>query len=226
MKDKYTRLKALLLAGTIALGGVSLTGCAQYDGNEKIVKMAEDEDQVKTTLGVGEHIVAVPIKNPARDIRQYNYHPGYKPVGISTNDYGYAFGYAHLVYENEYPVECCSTGKDKNGDYLYQDFGTPIGLKYEEPKSVSGVIEYKPGQHIISVPIGKIGDNKTQIDYHDGYDVVGIASGAFAYSFDGTCVLYVNVEPVKCSLTKVEGNKEMYLSFGEPIEVEMTNTLD
>ncbi len=221
MKDKYIKLKAMLLAGAIAASGISLTGCSpKYDGNEIIFS---EKEQVYGTdvLDVGKHIISVPIKKPFSEIEQYNYHPGYKVVGIASSSLAYSFHGACLVYENEYPVECDCTSIDDKGNRLYEKFGKPIDYVKEERNPG----EFNPGEHIISIPVGSPYSDITQYEYHEGYEVVGMTSSSLAYSFYGAAVLYVNTVPVKCSLTKVEDGKDKYLSFGIPMEIDETKTL-
>jgi len=215
MKKDYLRLKAMLVAGALAVSGATLTGCGEkYDGNERVFQESTQEYGADL-LDVGKHIISVPIKDPVYNIMQYNYHPGYKVVGITSSSLLYTFNGACLVYVNEYPVECNCTDVDKNGNRIYGKFGKPIGYERKETDKN----EFNPGEHIISVPIDDAPYyGITQFEYHEGYEVVGMASSSSGYFFDGGCVLYVNTVPVKCTLTKVEDGKELYLSFGTPME--------
>ena len=86
MKNKYIRLKALLLAGTMGLSSSILTSCKEDTGNQFVTS-----EEVTTTFDIGKHIISAPILKDI-DIRtcnvQYDYHPGYEPIGISSSAYG------------------------------------------------------------------------------------------------------------------------------------------
>ena len=228
MKDKYIRLKAMLLSGSIALTSTSLAGCSNKDNstgsNQEIVS------EVTTThFGIGEHIISVPI-SPKNDIRfsnvQYDYYPGYEPIGISltaTGKYTNSFGGGAIIYSNVEEVECTSNLVDKNGNYLYLEFGTPMYIE-SEYGSNGNIKEFNVGEHIISIPIDE--DNRSnnfQYEYHEGYEVVGIATtatGQYTNIYGGGVLLYKNITPVKCT----RGDNG-YTSFGIPLEIEKTKTL-
>lgn len=229
MKNKYIRLKAILLAGTIALTSPSLTACSNKDSetnsNQEII--AQDSTM---HFGVGEHIISVPI-SPKNDIRfnnvQYDYYPGYEPIGISITAHGMFdndFGGGAIIYANIEEVDCSSRLVDKNGNYLYLDFGTPTYYTEDEYNVKGNIKEFNVGEHIISVPISE--DNRFdyfQYEYRDGYEVVGIATsahGKFDNDFGGGVLLYKNITPIKCVR---EDNG--YTSFGIPIEKENTKKL-
>ena len=219
MKNKYIRMKSMLLAIVIALTGQSLTSCVakNYNGNE--LECPETlENYEKKEFNVGEHIISVPIKNPTQEIKQYNYHEGYKVIGIATANYEYEFGGACLIYANEYPVVCYSTSIDKNGNHIYGRFGQPIGYYKDETIKTPTTKEFHAGEHIISVPIDNPTQETNQYEYHEGYEVVGIATANYEYEFGGACILYVNTKNVTCTLTKTEDNVELYLDFGAPTE--------
>lgn len=233
MKDNRKKLKAILLAGSITLAGSSLTGC----GNKN---SGADSNQVITVqyttvhFGIGEHIISVPI-SPENDIRlnnvQYEYHPGYEPVGISiTSNVAYKpdkFSGGAIIYANTEEVECSSNLVDKDGKYVYADFGMPIYYNEEEYDSSNNIKEFGIGEHIISVPINE--DNRLeqfQYDYHEGYEVVGISvtSNGMYFpkdKFGGGVLLYKNITPVNC----VRGEDNSYTTFGVPVEIEKTRTL-
>ncbi len=226
MKNKYIRLKAMLLAGTIAITGASLSSCD--NNNEKTPNQAIVSQDTIARFNIGEHIISVPIE---KDIRysnvQYEYHPGYEPVGISVTAYGQSgncFGGGAIIYVNTEEVDCPSNLVDKDGNYLYLDFGTPIFYKDDESDINNSIKEFGIGEHIISVPINE--DNRFeqfQYEYHEGYEVVGIATsahGKVVNCFGGGVLLYKNIIPVKC----IRGN-DGYTTFGIPFEIEKTRTL-
>ena len=218
MKNKYLRLKALLLAGTIAVTSAGLSGCSsdKYEGMELRTSSSQTYD--KKVFGVGEHIISVPIKNPTSGVNQYNYHPGYKVAGIASANFSYSYAGACILYENEYPVECYSTGTDKNGNSLYESFGDPIDFSREEANKTGNTRDFGVGEHILSVEIKNPTSDPKQYEYHEGYEIAGIATAYYGYSFGGACILYVNTEPVRCTVSGKSGNKESYLTFGTPIE--------
>lgn len=228
MKDKYIRLKAILLAGTIALTSSSLTGCSNKD-SENTLNQAIVVQDTTVHFGVGEHIISVPINEDNRfNNVQYEYHPGYEPIGISItaySKYNNFFGGGAIIYANTEEVECSSSLVDKDGNHLYVDFGTPMYYNEDEYAANKGIKEFGIGEHIISVPINE--DNRFeqfQYDYHDGYEVVGIATSAYGEYpnfFGGGVLLYKNITPVKCSSV---GNG--YTTFGVPVEIKKTRTLN
>lgn len=231
MKDKYIKLKAILLAGTIALTSAGLSGCSTKDNDRGELITIETYNNYsgdrKKLFGVGEHIISVRVKgNPINSVRQYEYHDGYKVVGMSTSALGFSYSGTCLIYENEYPVECSSNKKDANDNYVYSDFGQPIDFSRNETEQRESIKEFNAGEHIISVPINDPTKGAMQYQYHEGYEVVGIAAADYSRSHAGACVLYVNKQPVACTLTEIEDGKELYLSFGVPVEKEMTKSLN
>ena len=60
MKNKYIRLKAMLLAGPIALTSPSLTACSNKDSETNSNQEIIVQDSTMH-FGVGEHIISVPI---------------------------------------------------------------------------------------------------------------------------------------------------------------------
>ncbi|MBR3117052.1 MAG: hypothetical protein IKF36_04185 [Bacilli bacterium] len=233
MKDKYIRLKAMLLAGTFALTSTSLTGCEiesnSTESNQEIVS-----EMTTTHFGIGQHIISVPIENDVRYSNvQYDYHPGYEPIGIAltaVGQYGNFYAGGGILYSNVEEVECVSV--DNNEKYL--EFGTPLHIE-QECVSSDNIKEFNVGQHIISIPIKEeqlnedIRYNYYQYEYHEGYEVVGIAltsigtGGAYSNCYGGGVLLYKNIVPVKCIGSVDENEETHFTEFGEPIELEKTN---
>lgn len=219
---------ALLLA-------LALKGCASDEDIHELAELLEKqgvtttEQQSTEHFGVGEHIVSVPIKNDIRSENvQYDYFPGYEPVGISINAYGKHsdyFGGGSIIYSNIEEVDCSSVIVDKDGNYLYLNFGTPTFYKVEEYDNVGDTKIFNVGEHIISVPISE--DNRYdnfQYDYIEGYEVVGMATstyGKYNGIFAGGVLLYKNTVSVEC--TKGENG---YTSFGTPVEKGYTKKLN
>ena len=229
MKDKYIRLRAMLLASTIALSSTSLVGCSNKNNgiglNQELVSEA-----VTTHFGMGKHIISVPISEK-NDIRfskvQYDYYPGYEPIGISITAHGMSdnvFGGGTIIYSNVDEVECLSNLVDEKGNYLYLNFGTPVYTVEEEYNINENIKSFDVGQHIISIPISE--ENRfeqLQYEFHEGYEVVGIATtayGKYDNIFGGGVLLYKNITPVKC----IRGDNG-YTSFGIPLETEKNKTL-
>ena len=86
---------------------------------------------------------------------------------------------------------------DKYGNYICVNFGKPIIYNKDENESNNGVKEFGIGEHIISVPINE--DNRFeqfQYDYHEGYEVVGIATSAYGMydnDFGGGGFYYIKI---------------------------------
>lgn len=96
---------------------------------------------------------------------------------------------------------------------------------YTEEKGFEYTRQFDRGEHIISVPLeNNIGECITQLEYHPGYEVVGITTsiyGRFSPSFAGGVVVYQNVETVECSSNIYDENGEfVYLNFGLPLDYE------
>ena len=56
MKNKYIRLKALLLAGTMFLSSSILTSCKEDTSNQTVIS-----EEITTNFDIGEHIISIPI---------------------------------------------------------------------------------------------------------------------------------------------------------------------
>lgn len=201
---------------TLALLGVSIVSirsCTTPTPDDGIpYETIEDDDKLFLP---GEHIIAVGIEDPTECSKTYEGHPGYKPVGISCAKYGdeileyYYSGY--MLFENVVEVKAQATGTDGKGNYIYNNFGTPV--EYETGNLDEN--SYEAYQHIVSVPLTTI-ESRTQIEYIDGYEVAGIANAAKGESIGydcGGCILYVNTEPVEYTY-----DEETQTYFGTPIE--------
>ena len=169
------------------------------------------------TFSPGEHIVAIPIEDPTKEVKTYEGHAGYKPVGISTSAYGqnsnrYDRGY--IIYENTVDVNAQATAVDKEGHYIYTTFGTPVEVQYNTKVQN----EYDAYEHIVSVPYSGFKKNDIQIEYHDGYEIAGIGTASYGKNSahnGGGCILYVNTEPVEYVY-----DEETKTYFGTPVEQE------
>lgn len=225
-----TRLCAISLAGILVM--TSFSGCGKNTNtskrNDSLTEIEyEHLEETKKTFDIGEHIISVPVNDPTLDIQQYEYHDGYKCVGLSScaNGSGYIFGGAHALYVNEYPVECYGTVNDK-GLLLYDNFGTPLNFVKEENISNDTSKVFNTGEHIISVPIDNFTKNSSlQYQYYEGYEPIDIAHTSYGSigSYNSGAIMYVNTEPVKCSATHYdEDGKTYYLAFGVPVELEKT----
>ena len=82
----------------------------------------------------GEHIIAIPIEDPSQEIKEYEGHVGYEPIGISTTGYGkacYHYGTGYILYENTEEVIAHPTDKDEKGNCIYEEFGYPTNPEKE-----------------------------------------------------------------------------------------------
>lgn len=204
------------------VGGAILLGSCQMALREKDIEernpttgFTEEDIEVKQFLP-GEHIISVLIDSPLEEAQQYEYHPGYKPVGIASATYGKSNSIdagSCILYVNEYPVEGKSTGI-KDEQPFFGEFGTPIDYIKTELTERDDVIEFAPGEHIFSIPIDDPTDFNFQYDFHEGYEPIGITTASYGQSMDftaGSCILYVNTETVECE--KQEDNN--YIEFGK-----------
>lgn len=211
--ENLKRIICIPVVGIIM--ATSFSGCSE---KPQIVTV-EDGEYDDKIFNEGEHIISVEIDDPTKERLQYEYHEGYRPVGISTEahgQYGYNFGKAHMLYVNEYLVKCRPTYK-QDSELMYTDFGAP--LEYEREKTAADTTweEFNVREHIISVPLDKNEQDNYQVKYYDGYEPIGIATssfGKYGYNYGGGCILYTNTEKVKC----VKDENGNYTSFGIPEE--------
>lgn len=204
---------ALAVIGAIAIigGGLYLSTKDKEKTNETTPVTVE---QI-CTFAPGEHIVAMPIDDPTKEVKTYEGHIGYKPVGISTTAYGqtdYKYDRGYILYENVVDVNAQATGIDKDGHLVYTTFGTPVEVQY----NIKGQNEYNAYEHIVSVPYSGFNTSDIQIEYHDGYEVAGIGTSSYGKNYNhdgGGCILYVNTEPVEYVY-----DEETQTYFGTPIE--------
>lgn len=212
--ENLKKLVCVPLVGLIM--ATSLSSCTEEVKTEEIVS----EDYPDKEFGIGEHIISIPIDDPTKGNMQYNYHEGYKAIGVSTSAYGrygYNYGKGKILYVNEYPVKCYPTYK-KGEELIYTDFGTPIEYEREITQSGGNWQEFNAGEHIISIPLKKDSEDNELYEYYEGYEPIGIATsayGRYGYNYGGGCILYVNSEKVKCIK---DDESDSYTSFGIPIE--------
>ena len=217
-------LDAVLLPVTIAgaltvtaLIGVGITACvSDKEKEENQTKTIQEIDGPSKTYDVGEHIISVPIDSPLEVSQQYEYHPGYKPIGITSTAYGKVAardGGSCILYVNETEVEA-KPSNIVDDEYQYTNFGEPT--EYEEIQYTESVntFDFPAGTHILSIPVDDPTDNKNvEYMFHEGYEPVGVASAAYGHNSDhnaGTCILFVNTEDV--TVEKNEENK--FTEFG------------
>lgn len=199
-------------------------------GNENNTNLMPDGRVVTSTsyedmqnyFDIGEHIISIPINDDPRDnIMQYEYHPGYKPVGMAVMAYGEysgSFGGAAITYVNIEEVIANVTGKNSVGEAVFTEFGIPT-VTNDRIKE-DGIFDIY--EHIISIPINyNIGEEVIQFNHIDGYELVGIcnsAYGPYASQNDGGCLLYVNIIPVKVEPIIDSNGSVSYASVGAPID--------
>lgn len=228
MKDNYIRLKAALLAGTMALSSACLSSCSSKNNDNINGGTIVMEHQTIKEFDTGEHIISKPISADIRNsIYQYDFIPGYEPIGISVDGYGSLgnnFGGATIIYQNTEPVTCTSNAVDVDGQNLYLNFGSPIYGVYVTP-NVDGDKDFAPGEHIISVPLtADVRSDSYQYTPVEGYEIIGISTSAYgslSNTYGGGVLLYKNIVPVRCSLAD-----KGYTSFGTPITSEKSFTLN
>ena len=178
-----------------------------------------DENQETKVFAPGEHIMSVLIDSPLEEAQQYEYHPGYKPIGIASATYGKYEAHdsgSCILYVNDYPVEVKSNGI-KDDEAYFSSFGTPIDYTYTEKNESTYTIDFAPGEHILSIPIDDPTNYDSQFMFYEGYEPVGIATASYGKYDDnssGSCMLYVNTQTV--TLDKNENNE--YIEFGTPKE--------
>lgn len=222
MKIKNLKMFGLALSGILTMTSLSGCGSSPMYYEEKGIEFTKEFD-------VGEHIISVPLEDDISEKpMQIAAHPGYDIKGISTSAYGQSFSYyagGAIVFSNDEVVECKSNLYDENGNYVYLNFGTPLNYEERNEDSNDDIREFDVGEHILSIPIeNDISENNVQYEYHEGYEVVGIAISAYGKSFSyyaGGAILYKNVVPVRARC-----HEDGYVAFGEPIAKELGRGLN
>ena len=222
------KIKAALLAAFLML---TLTACSKKHYTEEDRIRIESSDEYKRKeFDVGKHIISIPLEereDPRDKVMQYEYHEGYKVIGIAVTDYRGSYTGSCIMYKNDYPVICKGESLDNYGNIIY-GFGEAVGYEQQEEYKTKFLKLFYPGEHILSIPIDtEMYTELTQYQEYEGYEAVGIGGTRYCDNKDSynTCVLYVNTKPVLCSLTEERDNKEYYLTFGEPVEKEKIKEL-
>ena len=179
----------------------------------------QSDDDVKT-FEPGEHIISVLTDSPIEEAQQYEYHEGYKPLGIATATYGKATKHdagSCILYINDQEVLAKANGM-KDGELYFGDFGTP--LDFENSNGITEniyTVDFPAGTHILSMPVDDPTEYNMQFETHEGYEPVGIATAAYGKATDissGGCILYVNTDDV----TLQKNDDGVYTEFGTPSE--------
>lgn len=183
--------------------------------------------EVKKIFAPGEHVISVPFeKDPTKTRLQYPYYEGYSAIGLSSSSYGgfYMFRGASILYVNNVEVVCNQTNTDENGNVVFSEFGIPTGDVQKINQNLTETTkDFGVGEHIISVPV-KIDPTESNVQYifgsSDCYEVVDISATSYGrtYIFRGSCLLYVNKVPVRCTSTSQDENgNNVYCDFGTPL---------
>ena len=216
-EDGFTRTYLIIAGigiGLMLVGKVGQMISRHQEENKQIVYTKEDDKVFEE----GEHIIAVPIDDPTEELKEYEGHVGYEPIGISTTGYGkasYHYGTGYILFENTEEVIAHPTDRNKDGYFIYEDFGYPTNPEKEKTTETLYTIEYLPGEHIISVPFSEYKqDLDLQFKNYDGYEPVGMANSTYGqyseHKYRG-CILYTNTETV-------EKEKDSTEVFGIPKE--------
>lgn len=220
----------IYMASTLTAGlCVGLISLGEYN-HAKVSEKQQEHPNIKySNTGIIEvfdpeqHVIFEEVESPLDEIKQYNSHPGYKPVGFTTTTYGVnkiKDGGTCIMFINDEQVQATANGTIDN-DYYFGEFGIPTDYQIKSNITEDGMIEYLPGEHILSVPITSPIKYDIQFEGHDGYEPVGIASAAHGDDHNipsGAAILYVNVEPVVCE----KSNDKDYIDFGTPKEIQKT----
>lgn len=217
-------IPVLILTGAIFAGTLGLTAyfLKQEEKEQEQIRvecsLAEDK-----YFDEGEHIIAVAIENPTKEVKEYIVPEGYKALGISTSAYGkggYVHGDSYILYENTTPVMAQPTYKKEDGEFIYENFGTPITYETTERKETEDTITYKAGEHLVSVPFRQH-HLSAQFTSYEGYEPIGMANSTYGQggkSGNYGCILYVNTEDVVVKKNIQEGE----LPFGTPVAPQKT----
>lgn len=208
-----------IAAGLCIAGGVVGYSSAKLKEKEKPSYGYEPSDDDVKIFEPGEHLISVIIDSPLDEAKQYEYHPGYKPLGIASSTYGKGSerdAGSCMLYINDREVIAKADGK-VDDELHFGEFGTPID--FEDKFYTEGVetFDFQAGTHILSIPISNPTDYNVQYEIHKGYEPIGIATASYGQGTDhysGGCILYINTEDVTC---KKQENQE-YTEFGTPKE--------
>lgn len=217
-------IPVLIITGAIFAGGLGATAyCIKKE------EQAQEQMRIECSLAEdkyfdeGEHIIAIAIENPTKEVKEYIVPEGYKALGISTSAYGkagYMHGDSYILYENTTPVMAQATYKKENGEFLYENFGTPITYETSERKETEDTITYKAGEHLVSIPF-KEHHLSAQFTSYEGYEPIGMANSTYGHAGKAGnygCILYVNTEDVVVKKNIQEGE----LPFGTPVAPQKT----
>ena len=221
MKINITKkCKKILCMITTGIVLSTVSGCT-LDEYPQEQATPTDADRLFDT---GQHKLAEKIDDPTEKIKQYPYHEGYKPIGMTISNYESVIGTdevdSYIIYENTEPIKVAPTHTDVNGDTEYKNFGYTV----EKHEKNSEDDKYDIYEHIVSIPYsGNV--NEINFENHDGYEIVGICNdiheGTIGNESNG-CILYVNVEPVEVHHRGTKDDKIVYDTFGTPIVEEKT----
>lgn len=228
--SKDLKLWPMYMAASVGAGiSLGLLSIGEYTHLKQTEKSTDYPSIKYNNTGVIEvfepeqHVVLESVDSPLDEIKQYNPHPGYKPVGFTTATYGVnkiKDSGTCIMYINDEQVQAMANGTIDD-EYYFGDFGIPVDYQIKSSITDDGMIEYQPGEHILSVPIASPLKYDFNYESHDGYEPVGIASASHGDDHDissGAAILYVNVEPVVCE----KSNDKDYIDFGTPKEIQKT----
>ena len=116
--------KKMKICLCVTVAALIVNGACVYS-RHKYEQETQSCEQVVETFDTGEHIVSVPIKNPKKEITQYDYHDGYEVIDIEDK---------YILYVNDEPVKCIGT-IDNNENVCFIEFGEPTELEKSNTKT-------------------------------------------------------------------------------------------
>ena len=121
----------IAIAGTMAaVTGITvgLVSCQEKkNAKENQTEIVQEIDGPTKVYEEGEHVISIPLDISLTEAKRYEYHPGYKPIGITSDTYGKVSSKdagSCVLYVNDCEVEAKATGKNEE-EYQYGYFGTP-----------------------------------------------------------------------------------------------------
>lgn len=225
MKDEDKRMLWPVIAGLVVTGTMLGIGIYNARKEDKIIELQRNkiEQADDKYFDEGEHIIAVAIDDPTTEVKEYIVPEGYKALGISTSAYGkvsYTHDSSYILYENITPVMVRPTYIIEDGEFLYENFGTPVTYEITERTETEDTITYKAGEHLVSIPFEEQ-RLSAQFTSYEGYEPIGMANsthGKISSSGNYGCILYVNTEDVVVKKNIPEGE----LPFGTPVAPQKT----
>ena len=127
------KLCALSLVGIVTLS--TLTSCSSVTDINRIDNIYIEPNLCEgKVFEVGEHVISVTRNDVFNNNEVHDIYEGYEIIHVDTHINLLGIKQTTIVYKNNTMVECITNIKDKDGNVLYNKFGTPIYLEKQPIK--------------------------------------------------------------------------------------------